>query len=412
MNSEIPFQASVRTKGEKLKLISPIRVVHVATGAIPVASTGMGSTEQCVFYETKYLAQYGCRIWVIDVKANIPERRKTGVEFEEVWNPPIPNSGLWLYLRRFIFSFLSIVKLIRLVRKEKIDVIHTRNQFSAFPILVMRKLLRWHIPQVHTAHNHDIVMNPSLKSKIEHFQDFLVLKKADLIIAPTLAGKKQLISRFNIDPTRIAQIYHGVDLESIEEFKHKFPRKEVDKTFIILCVGIVTERKNQLRLVQSIPHILKVCSNVKFLFVGPIVNKHYFAKIHKFIVRNNLSSYVEFKGNVSKEELFSLYHNATLFALPTLRETQGLVFVEAMAFGLPIVASKIGPVKEVVEECALLINPYSVEEIAQAISLLLTNPSLRQKLSSKAQEKVKEFDWKEISKQLFLLYGALLNKRV
>ncbi|GAG94441.1 unnamed protein product, partial [marine sediment metagenome] len=123
--------------------------------------------------------------------------------------------------------------------------------------------------------------------------------------------------------------------------------------------------------------------------------------------------WVEFTGQVSTEQLYRLYHRTTIFVFPTLYESQGVVLVEAMAFGLPVLASKIGPILDVVsleEGSALLIDPYNTEEIAQAIIKLFHDEALRSELSVKGRKLTSSrFPWSRIAQDMLAMYGELVQ---
>jgi len=388
-----------------------MKVIHIATGAYSVPPAGAGGAEKVIYSLTEHLSRLGCDVSVIDIKAKEHQGLKSGVTFHEVREPPIADKGLPHHVIRLsIFAILAIFKLRTLVKNNKIDIIHTHNQFSAAAILLANKLFHWNIPHIHTTHNSYIVMRPTLANKLKNILEVIVFKKANHIIAQTNTVRQQLTSKFNVSPARITVIPNGIELEDITEFIANNP-DQGSPGKVVLCPARICPRKNQLSLMNAIPIVLKAHPQAKFVFVGPVEDKAYFDTLHKFAADENLSGIVEFTGEVSPKQLYPLYQNATVFVLPTLYESGLLVHLEAMAFGLPVIISRIATIENTVElekGSALLIDPNNPNEIADAIIQVLGDETLRQELSNKGKKLVWErFNWQQIATETLNLYNGL-----
>ncbi|MCL0041198.1 glycosyltransferase [Dehalococcoidia bacterium] len=102
-----------------------------------------------------------------------------------------------------------------------------------------------------------------------------------------------------------------------------------------------------------------------------------------------------------------------MFVFPTLYETQGRPVLEAMAFGLPAIVSKIGPIEDIVkleEGSAILVNPNDPNEIADAILQVLRNQALSRQMSIKGRKLAGNFDWKTIAEKLGRIYETVLTE--
>jgi glycosyltransferase involved in cell wall biosynthesis len=112
-----------------------------------------------------------------------------------------------------------------------------------------------------------------------------------------------------------------------------------------------------------------------------------------------LDDVVTFLGEVSRQALALEYAGADVFCLPTVQEGFGLVFVEAMAAGLPVVACRAAAVPEVVEDrrTGLLVNPRSPDELAMAMETLLTNPGLRAQLGEAGRRRAAALDLEPVA---------------
>lgn len=388
-----------------------MRIVHVATGAYSVPPIGAGGSERVIYSLTERLSELGCNVDVIDIRADVHRGLESRVIFHEVWNPPFAGKGLLRHVIRISsFAILAMFRLRQLVRSNGVDVIHTHSQFPGAAVLLANRLFRWNIPHVHTTHNSYLVMCPTLANKLKHILEVIVFRKASHIVALTATVRQQLISKFGVDDARSRVIPNGVEIEDIADFIATNPyQARADK--VVLCPARICPRKNQLVLLQAVPKVLAICPNTKFIFVGPIEDRPYFNSLDKFMTDENLSSAVEFTGEVPREHLYELYQNATVFVLPTLYENQPLVVLEAMAFGLPTIASKIGPIEDIVkleEGSVVLIDPSNPGEIADAVIRLLKDEAVRQELSAKGRKLVSErFDWRQVARETLNLYAQL-----
>ena len=220
------------------------------------------------------------------------------------------------------------------------------------------------------------------------------------------------MSEFNLAPAKISQIFSGVAVDEIEEFlSHR--TEPAHQSNIILCVGTVSSRKNQFTAVKAIPKVTAAHPEVKFVFAGPTAEEKYLQLIKKFVADNELSPWVDFRGEVTKQELYKLYSEATLFLFPSLAESQGLVLVEAMAFGLPVIASTIEPFVDVAnqeEGSAILVDPHDVDGLAAAIIRLLEDSSLRESMSQKAKRVARNYSWEQVATRTLALYKKLLSE--
>ena len=115
------------------------------------------------------------------------------------------------------------------------------------------------------------------------------------------------------------------------------------------------------------------------------------------------------EANLPREELLRAYTDAKLFVLHSREESQGIVFAEAMATGMPVVATKIGGIPYVVaDQKSGLLCPYGdVEAMADMVAQLLVDDAKWQQYSDSAREIAKGFDWVNIAERIILLYNEL-----
>ncbi|MDD1618677.1 MAG: glycosyltransferase family 4 protein [Methylococcaceae bacterium] len=114
-------------------------------------------------------------------------------------------------------------------------------------------------------------------------------------------------------------------------------------------------------------------------------------------------------GYLPREELVMVIAGALTLIYPSIYEGFGLPPLEAMACGVPVIASEVSSLPEVVGDSGLLINPHDDEALAQAIQKLITDPDIRQQLSQKALARSAEFTWDKCVRQTVDVYRQALN---
>ena len=378
--------------------------------------------EGYIYQLTRHLGQLDCRVHVIDIKGGEPQKEKrqeSPAEFHEVWHPPLPAryespflQHLFSYLlgisQVLLFALLSAFPLWRLLRSEGIGVIHAHNREIALAAMLVNRLSGNTAAVVYTPQCPLGLAKLPWHKKLINFAEIPALRWADHVIALTPAVKAWLVSEFKVDPGRITPIAVGTALDDVEPFLSQAAKT----TRMVFCAGGVSGRKNQLRAVKAIPQVAAAYPEVRFVFAGPISQAKYFSQIQGFIAENDLSRWVEFKGMVSKRELYELYAQADIFLFPTTTEVQPTVLMEALAFGLPVVSSTIEPIADVVnqkEGCAILVDPNDVDGLAAAVIRVLGDSSLRRSMSQKATELAQTFSFEQIAAQTLTLYEKLVQ---
>ena len=201
----------------------------------------------------------------------------------------------------------------------------------------------------------------------------------------TISGstKQDLVKRFpHFDQSKIVTVYAG-------PMKSSVPRNEPDMR-TILCIATLCPRKNQARLIQSYAR-LPADLRLQFRLVLAGNSGWQDEEIFRLIKE---TSGVEWKNYVSDEEYESLLHHCTVFALPSLYEGFGMQILDALQRGIPILTSDRGSLKEVTEHAALLVDPESVERIAEGLEKILREENLRMKLRAKGPEIAEKYSWK------------------
>jgi glycosyltransferase involved in cell wall biosynthesis len=227
-----------------------------------------------------------------------------------------------------------------------------------------------------------------------------IFSLSDVVICQTEDYLELISVKYSVEPNKCVIIPSGVDLK---KFNTVNKHKGSDEIRDLLFVGRLSKQKNLDMLLSAFKLLQKECE-LTLHIVGDGERRK---MIQQRIAKENLRNVI-LHGRVSDEELRNLYQKSDIFVLPSLYESFPLVLLEAMASGLPIVASDIPGIRSVVGGCGILVKP-TPENFASAIAKLIKNESLREELIRKGKEKVKSYDWDVIAKRTLKVYYSVLS---
>ena len=298
-------------------------------------------------------------------------------------------------LRGFFFAINAKKELKKLIKRENIDIIHGHYLFPAGWASVKagkstntKTYVTAHGSDMFELYKNQSFTRPLIKK---------VLKDADVILAVSNALKDEIIN------TKIPNIeeklrihWNSVDMnkfKTTKENEDKF-RRELVQEFnvdedkpIILFVGNIIKRKNVDLLIEAKKQIQ---NNASLVFVGdgPYLEKLK-NKVEHECLEGNLDN-VYFIG--SRGDVEDIIPSCDLLVLPSFSESFGLVLIEALACGKPVIGSNIGGIKEIItEDVGLLIDPNDSKDLANAIDRILSDDDLREKFKSNARDRAKVF---------------------
>ncbi len=325
------------------------------------------------------------------------------LSFPEPFGTPLFSSKAL----KFLFHSCSVLKTLR-----QYDLVHLTNhhlaRFVTFLrntacILTVHDLIR-HFDRQGTA---TYIRQPTLRDKIDLWLDWQGIKRATHIIAVSHYTKKDLIHYADIPEERISVVYHGIDHNVF------YPRPE-PKPFdypYILFVGSEHPRKNLATLLRAF-HKLKQDGRfreLKLVKVGKAGGAEFDfrAETLSAIESLGLTGEVVFTDYVSEHTLASYYSHAECFVLPSLYEGFGWPSVEAMACGCPVIVSNVTSLPEITGDAALKVKPQDSDDLASAISTVLTDDRLRQQLVSKGIERARQFTWEKSARETLEVYNKV-----
>lgn len=219
--------------------------------------------------------------------------------------------------------------------------------------------------------------------------------RADAIITVSEFTRSQVIELLRVEPERVHAVHHGV---------RPLPLRDGPREKLVLNVGAIQKRKNLARLVDA---FAALDTGWRLVLAG---SAGFGAEeILDRVKASPAATRIRVTGYVTTDELAFWYSRASVFAFPSLDEGFGIPVLEAMAAGVPVITSNGSALPEVAGDAALLVNPESTEELAEALRSLTRNEDLRQRLTQRGRERAKLFTWEKAVRETWDAYGRVLR---
>jgi len=236
------------------------------------------------------------------------------------------------------------------------------------------------------------------------------VRRATHVLADSQATKDDLVELYGTPPDKITVLLGGVNPEFApvtdpEARQIVRQRYNLPGNPYIFSIGTIQPRKNYARLIQALAALGPECRDVHLVIAGG--QGWLEGPIYQAVGDLHLSERVHFIGFVRDDDLPALYSEAVCLAYPSLYEGIGLPVLEAMACGIPVVTSNISSMPEVAGDAALLVDPYDVPALADALRRLLTDATLRADLVSRGFRQAARFTWARAAQQLIDVYRRL-----
>jgi glycogen(starch) synthase len=237
-------------------------------------------------------------------------------------------------------------------------------------------------------------------------------KNATLVVTISNYSLEKIKQFYGFNEGKIRIVPNGVDPEKFKPLPDPSSAKRrfgIGDKPCVLFVGSLIPRKGLSLLVKAAEKIVKEQPEIKFLVVGEGPMK---SQLLSSLKAANLSGNFKLLGNLDAEALVAAYNCADVFVLPSIQEGQGIVLLEAQAAAKPVVAFNIGGVNEAVKdgETGLLVTRGDPDELAAALSRLLSNEELREKMGVAARKFVSEnFTWDLCAQKMLRVYHEALE---
>lgn len=264
-----------------------------------------------------------------------------------------------------ISRLLKIYPLIKLIKKHNIEAI-IAHQFR--PTYLM-EICSWFVrlkQKISVFHG-----NNTIRHKSNRLFTHLFLRRNTEFVTVSQSVKQDLIFSFKIKPSKIHVIYNGVDVQYIQG--HFLSRPELrkqwncsDHDFVFGHVARLVPIKGQKYLLQAFALLLQQYKNIKLIIIG---GGRIEKELHELAEQLNIGQYVVFTGALPEAHRYMIGFDT--FILPSLDEGLGVVLLEAMVAKLPIIASNVGGIPEIVENLGMLVPAGDVSALKNAMQSML-----------------------------------------
>lgn len=320
-----------------------------------------------------------------------------GVEGKNIFIKSLKLPSVSLYLRLFWEQFILPFYL----KREKIDLL-----FSPANIMPIFSPCKNVVTIQHVSNFQFPDSLPFLKRKAISFLMRISCHRANAIIAISRYTKEDLTKHIDIPKEKIRIIYHGVD-SFFKPIKKEVAKKKVDELLGVKVSYVLSIASGFHRNIIGAIKAFNIAANnckkpLKFINLGLKGSdwEETMAEIKKLGLENDviLAKYIP------HEQMNLLYSDAEILLSPTFGDSFSLPLVEAMACGCPIVTSNDTACPEIVDDAGIKVNPYNVDEIANAMHQVITNLELRNELIKKGLERAKEFSWEKTSRETLRVF--------
>lgn len=298
---------------------------------------------------------------------------------------------------------------VRLIRSYRPDVIYTANYHEL--ILLWPVLLLLRIPVVYHVHS-SLPVGPFYR-----WIFFFWRRVVDHYIGVSRSVRSSILN-LGVELKQISLLYNGVDLSRFQYVGRRsvyFSERYgwPDEAVIVGMTGQMIEMKGHLDFLEAAGLVSKEHPEVRFV-IGGKQEGPYFRKLEEQVAASNLREIVAFSG--WQDDMTSFYEGIDVFVLPTRTNEEGfgLVIAEAMATGVPVVATRSGGAGEVIEDGkpGILVDKQSLHQLAEAIRLLVTSPTKRICMGRAGRQRVEQFfDLSKQAVQLEAILGTVANSQ-
>jgi D-inositol-3-phosphate glycosyltransferase len=308
------------------------------------------------------------------------------------------------------------------------DLIHAHYWLSAS---VARSLAtRWSVPRIQMFHTLGLVKREVMDEDVDGESDVRItierqaVRESAALVAASEIELAELRDLYDADPAKVHIIPCGVDPTLFRPMRQADARERLGRDQcerIVLFVGRIEQIKGIDVLLRAFGLLFfrrpDLRRDVCLLVVGGALDPQDDAsesdKIHelrRLVHEHRMEANVNFVGSLDQETLALYYAAADLCAVPSLTESFGLVALEAMACGTPVVGTRVGGLQTIIEdgESGLLVPAGDYQALAEAIANVLTDHRLRTHLAHGARDRAEHFTWQNVGEKIAALYDSVL----
>ncbi len=316
-----------------------------------------------------------------------------------------PNFLTWT----FIFNHFMEKKIAELDRNIEFDIIHVHDWLTASAGVASKHYLSK--PLVSTVHSTELGRAQGLNNPDSYLIDGLewwITYEANKVILCSNSMRGELQNHFRVPPEKIAVIPNAIDPS---EYARDVDQQAVRRRYgighheeMVVFVGRLVPQKGVEYLIRAVPLILERNNGAKFIIAGDGWSRSYLENV---AMSTGYGDRIRFLGFISDRELVELTMSGNALVVPSIYEPFGIVALEGMAAGTPVVAANVGGLADIVEHdrTGVLVYPQDPESIAWGVNKVLTDPGYSQWLIRNAKKKVEDvYSWQAVAHRTSEVY--------
>jgi len=296
-------------------------------------------------------------------------------------------------------SFHAFKKVFGLIKLQNIKIIHAHGIFTAFHsfipacILGVRKRI-WHL--------HTIMDKEFMTAKRRLLLRFIALLSSDIIVCSE-AAKQALVEFAGIKKEKITVIYNAIKIPEAAVIEHD-PQKE---NVYYPCLGMVARIDGRKGHEQALGALVKLKEKYPKAGLVVIGSGPKSSEILELSKRYGINDSVIFKGQIPEKAVYENLLSFDVFLLPSITEAFPLTVIEAMACGIPVVATDVGGLPEIIEsgENGILVPYGNILLLAEAVDMIMKDVKLREKIQINSKKRAEGFKFDNMIKQLIDIYN-------
>lgn len=338
------------------------------------------------------------------IKNQVEALRKRGLQID-VAAITNPKSGKVHVMVKYTAWMLHTISLL-LIKGKSYDVVHAHYTFpSGYLALFFKKL--FHCRMVVTAHGGDI---DKMARKSDRLMQLTkkVLHTADHVIAVGEELRDKIVHEFSVPQEKVSLINMGVNREVFKPYGKKETREALGISTgekMLLFVGNILEQKGLTELVDAFTTVRETETSVTLRIIGAEKDVFFKKRLEETIAERNLQEVVQFLGVMEQREIARWMCASDCLVLPSHIEGFGLVALEAMASGTPVVGSNAGGLKYLLSDGAGVISPVkNSRELAHSLSFVLSSKDEREVLIKNGMKKAEENDQEQMLNRVVEVY--------
>ncbi|MEW6295834.1 MAG: glycosyltransferase family 4 protein [Candidatus Diapherotrites archaeon] len=367
----------------------------------------------CVKETAENLAELGHEVLVLHGQRKASKPNNKNIRLHYIKHSEAPG------LNMVSFAFNLRKKVYELNRKEKFDLFYPQSY--EFGLVEFKELKAPVVYHARGTVKGNIVHRPKTNALNELLRsismpffvgmDRKCYRNSSFIIADSRKVKKEIAGYYGVKPEKIFVVPDGIDLK---EFNPKISGNKIRGEYglkssrVMLFAGRMVPQKGLQYLIQAMPSIVKRIPNAKLLVAGANTAEPYCEKIKKLVEERELKEKVVFAGFVEHKKMPEFIAAADVVAVPSTYEPFGIINLEAMAMGKPLITtSAVGSI-DVVKGYAEIIKPNSVKTISRAAVKILSRKIFKAK-----KKNLKEYEWRNSTKKIYkIIREELFAKQI